>query len=232
MSDFNPDYLANCSSYEGDFRYQGANYSTTWAKVLGPVRERRNYKDTFILVDMWLEEDDPAGKDVHPLIGSPPWCAAMELSRTDTTWLTQEKYELSPFTFRETLDTNPSAWVEADLVFKLGVWDANTWTQFPAPTFFENLVRIMKHYEWHRQKKLRESIFFYHWSRDCDLCESEGIKIFTDWFEAADWISGFGESAEGPQSLSQVTFNQWRKFNAAPMRDRGLEHFEEHGYGH
>ena len=55
------------------------------------------------------------------------------------------------------------------------------------------------------------------------------IKIMTVEIE---WISGFGESAEGPQHLSQMTYEQWRVFQGEPMRDRGLEHFEEYGYGH
>lgn len=154
MSQYNPDHLLKCSSYEGDFRYEGVDYHTSWAKVLGPVGERRNYRNTYILVGMYSAAN---GDVMREEPGSPAWCAAMELSRTDTTWLTQVEDEFSPFTFRETLDTNSSAWVEADLVFKLGVWDANTWTQFPAPTFFENLVQIMKHYEWHRERKLRDT---------------------------------------------------------------------------
>jgi len=230
MLQYNPDYLLKCSSYVGDFRYEGVDYHTSWAKVLGPVRERRNYKDTYILVEMYSAAN---GDVMREEPGSPAWCAAMDHSRDNAKgWLTQVEYEFSPFAFDQTADSEPDMWIEADLIFQLGMWDANHWPQFPAPIFFEKLVKSMKTYEWHREKKLRESIFFYHWSRDCDLCESEGIKIFTDWFEAADWISGFGESREGPQSLHQVTFDQWRCFNASPMRDRGLEHFEEHGYGH
>jgi hypothetical protein len=91
---------------------------------------------------------------------------------------------------------------------------------------------VFKQYEFYRERALRESIFFYYWARDCDLCESEGCQVFHDWHEASEWIQGFYDSAEGPQELHQMTYEQWRVFQASPVRDRALEQFEEYGYGY
>ena len=78
----------------------------------------------------------------------------------------------------------------------------------------------------------RGRVHVLHWSRDCDLCESTRIftiKATIEAFEEA-W-ERCADSAEGPWSLRVVSHRFARDF--IPFsRDRGLEHFEEHGFGH
>lgn len=234
------------SAHHADFYFDGANYSTIWCEIKGPVgRElrRKGQGPRFILLDMWLNDEDAAPIDSTPsvLVGQEPWIAALESGEFDALFgETIRIGELGPFQFEEDYRPDePEYHTEQSLLFALQMVTFDSEFDSPddvpylaRPKVHANLVKHLKAYEWYREKRLRESIFFYHWSRDCDLCESEGAEVFRDWFEAAEWIQGFGESAEGPQHLSQMTYEQWRVFDPAPVRDRGLEQFEEYGYGH
>lgn len=241
MATLNPDFVNLMSAYSADFSFNGVDYKTLWSKVRGPVDKMRDYRNDLILVDMWVDDEaymaDAADHSKDIEVGSEPWAAALE-SITDTDLQRIRIGELGAFQFGN--DYRPEySWYGAvdQLHFYLSmldhdpeIGDEGNWML--KPKFHKKLIKLLSDYEYHREKELKQSIFFYYWTRDCDLCEMEGSHVFRDWFEAADWITGFSESLEGPVSLSQMTYEQWRVFQAEPMRDRGLEHFEEYGYGH
>lgn len=242
MAQLNPDFVNEMSAFGSDFYFDGAHYRTIWVNVRGPVRERRNYKQDWILVDMWLDDEDAAvNSSVSVDVGSDPWIAALKDSAFDAFFGDRIRIgELGAFQFADDYRPDaPKEFIEEGLYFELCVMDIDEVLEKEGEVpmqarlkFHNKLIELLKAYEYYREKELRESIFFYHWSRDCDLCESEGIRVFSDWYDAAEWIKGFHDWAEGPQSLHQVTYEQWRVFNAAPVRDRALEQFEEHGYGY
>jgi hypothetical protein len=71
--------VAELSAFGSDFLFQGSRYKTIWSVIRGPVRKRRNYKQDWILCDMWAVDESGAqvdGGDVA--IGSEPWTAAVE----------------------------------------------------------------------------------------------------------------------------------------------------------
>ena len=90
--------------------------------------------------------------------------------------------------------------------------------------FFERIMHKI-------EREVSDSIYFYSWGRDCDLGERDDMHRFRNWYEAAEWITAFGESAEGPQSLRQINLEEYLMFERE-TRDRGLEIFEEYGYGY
>ena len=67
-------------------------------------------------------------------------------------------------------------------------------------------------------------IYFKFWSRDCDQCESSRVESFDDWYEAADYLKGFYDNAEGPCSVEQVTSEQVATFQAE-TRDHRAEQY-------
>ena len=235
MAQLGQDFVLQLSGFGADFYYDGANYHTLWTNVRGPVRKRRDYKQDWIMVDMWLDDEDAAVNTAPSVaVGSDAWTAALEANTAhDALFGNRVRIgELGVFQFDDDYKPSlPRFMVEEQLPRFLEQlelkpeWHAD-------PVWHELFMNVYKQYEFYRERSLKESIFFYHWSRDCDLCESEGIRVFSGWYEASEWIQGFYESAEGPQSLEQVTYEQWRVFDPAPVRDRGLEHFEEYGYGH
>lgn len=81
------------------------------------------------------------------------------------------------------------------------------------------------------ENEVNDAIYFYSWARDCDLAERDDVHKFRNWYEAAEWITAFGESAEGPQYMHPITLKEYLTFERE-TRDRGLEIFEEYGYGH
>lgn len=233
MATLNPDFVLKMSAFGADFEFNGNDYKTVWTKVRGPVSKRRNYKQDWIMIDMWPV--NKAGEQIGGAVavGSDSWIAALEANTAFDALFGQllRIGEFGPFQF--TTDYYPS--LPRDMVEEQMFRYLEQLERKPEyhgdHVWHEMFIDIYKQYEFYREHELRNSIFFYHWSRDCDLCESEGIEIFSNWFEAAEWIHGFGESAEGPQHLEQVTYEYWRVFNAAPVRDRALEQFEEYGYG-
>ena len=234
MAQLNPDFVNRMSAFGSSFYFDGANYRTLWVNVRGSVCKRRNYKQDWIMLDMWLEDEDAAVNTAPSVsVGSDAWIAAMQDTAFDAFFGDRVRIgELGAFQFADDYRPSlPQQMVEEQLFRYLEQLERKPEYQ-GNDVWHEMFFDIFKQYEFYREKNLKESIFFYHWARDCDLCESEGVEIFSDWFEAADWIHGFGESAEGPQSLYQMTYEQWRVFNAAPVRDRALEQFEEHGYGY
>jgi len=242
MATLNPDFVSEMSAFGSDFYFDGAHYKTLWTVVQGPVKRRRNYKQDWILVDMWLDDEDAAvNSSISVEVGSDPWIAALKDSAFDAFFGDRVRIgELGAFQFSDDYRPDaPKQFIEERLYFELCVMDVDTdlakegeAPMQARPQFHAKLIETLKAYEYYREKKLRESIFFYHWSRDCDLCESEGSHRFSNWFDAAEWITGFGESAEGPQTLHQMTYEQWRVFVPERMRDRALEQFEEYGYGY
>ena len=234
MAQLGQDFVSQMSGFGADFYYDGANYRTLWTNVRGPVRERRRYKQDWIMVDMWLDDEDAAVNTAPSVaVGSDAWTAALEQNTAFDALFGQQIRigEFGVFQFEDDYyPLLPRDMVEEQLFRYLELLERKPeWHS--DPVWHEMFMDVYKQYEFYREQALRNSIFFYHWSRDCDLCESEGIEVFSNWFEAAEWIHGFGESAEGPQHLEQVTYEYWRVFNPAPVRDRGLEHFEEYGYG-
>ena len=234
MAQLGQDFVSHMSAFSADFEFQGSRYKTIWTNVRGPVRERRNYKQDWIMVDMWLDDEDAAVNTAPSVeVGSDAWTAALE-SKNDHDALFGDIVrigELGMFQFADDYRPDyPQHMVEEQLFRYLEQLERKP-EMHANDVWHELFMDIYKQYEFYRERNLKESIFFYHWSRDCDLCESEGVEVFSNWFEAAEWIHGFGESAEGPQSLHQMTYEQWRVFDPAPVRDRGLEHFEEYGYG-
>ena len=78
----------------------------------------------------------------------------------------------------------------------------------------------------------RGRVHVLHWSRDCDLCETTRIFTIKATIEAFEEASDrCADSAEGPWSLRVVSHRFARDFQPS-SRDRGLEHFENHGFGH
>jgi hypothetical protein len=79
MASLNPSFVAELSAFGSDFEFQGSRYKTIWSVIRGPVRKRRNYKQDWILCDMWAVDEFGAqvdGGDVA--VGSEPWTAAVE----------------------------------------------------------------------------------------------------------------------------------------------------------
>ena len=109
-----------------------------------------------------------------------------------------------------------------------------------APAFFEKYWQIQNEFtpHWYFSRLMREiaddlkgGIFFYHWGRDCDLCESDSVHFFLDWYECAEWIRGVYDDAEGAFTVTQIDLPKYLNFERS-FRDRGLEQFEEYGYGY
>jgi hypothetical protein len=234
MAQLGQDFVLQLSGFGADFYYDGANYRTLWTNVRGPVRERRSYKQDWIMVDMWLDDEDAAVNTAPSVaVGSDAWTAALE-SKNDHDALFGQRVrigELGVFQFADDYRPElPRDMVEEQLFRYLEQlerkpeWHAD-------PVWHEMFMEVYKQYEYYREQTLRNSIYFYHWSRDCDLCESEGIQVFDGWYTASQWITSFYDWAEGPQTLQQVTYEDWRVFDPAPVRDRALEQFEEYGYG-
>jgi len=69
-----------------------------------------------------------------------------------------------------------------------------------------------------------ESVWFYHKSRDCDQCESDGMHRFDSWYQAAQWITSFYEGLEGPGHVTQVTLKQYLTFTCS-FRDYRAEQY-------
>ena len=241
MATLNPDFVSMMSAYSADFTFEGVSYKTIWSKVRGPVDKMRDYRNDLLLVDMWLDDEaymaDPSNHSNDIEVGSAPWSAALE-SITDTDLKRIRIGELGAFQFGDDYQAEYSWHGAVDqLHFYLSMLDYDPEVDgevslMNKPKFHKRLVKLLSDYEYHREKELKQSIFFYYWARDCDLCEMEGSHVFRDWYQAAEWIQGFGESAEGPQSLHQMTYEQWRVFQPERMRDRALEQFEEYGYGY
>jgi len=225
MAQLGQDFVSHMSAFKALIDIQDRPHLTIWSKVRGPVAKRRNYKDDWILVDVldYVEEvSEEFSFDTWTMVLASQDDLAMDLTRIGELGVFQFADDYRPempqhmveerlFQYLEQLDRKPD-------------WHAE-------PVWHEMFMDIYKQYEFYREQALRNSIFFYYWLRDCDLCESEGVQVFRDWFEAAEWIHGFGESAEGPQHLEQVAYEYWQTFNPVPKRDRALEQFEEYGYG-
>ena len=107
---------------------------------------------------------------------------------------------------------------------KSGWFDIKKSTRDRYTEFFERIMHDV-------EREVHEAIYFYSWARDCDLYERDDVHRFRNWYEAAEWITAFGESAEGPQSLHPIDLKQYLLFEQE-TRDRGLEIFEEYGYGY
>lgn len=233
MAQLGRDFVLQLSAFGADFEFGGNLYKTLWTKVRGPVCKRRNFKQDWIMIDMWPvnEAGEQIGGEVA--VGSDSWIAALEANTAFDALFGQQIRigELGAFQFGDDYRPDYPQHMVEDQLFRYLEQLERKPEYHSSEVWHEMFIDIYKQYEFYREQELRNSIFFYHWSRDCDLCESEGVEVFSDWFEAAEWIHGFGESAEGPQSLHQMTYEQWRVFDPAPMRDRGLEHFEEYGYG-
>jgi len=75
------------------------------------------------------------------------------------------------------------------------------------------------------------SVYFYFWSRDCDQVEVAQVLRFENWYEASQSIISHYDDAEGPCHACITDFNHFL-IDKRVERDRGLEHFEEYGYGH
>lgn len=235
MTQLNPDFVLQMSAYGADFEFQGSRFKIIWSNIRGPVRERRNYKQDWVLSDMW--EVDESGSQIdggEVAVGSEPWTAALEQKTAHDALFGQiiRIGELGMFQFADDYRPEIPYYMVQEQVFRFMEIMERKPEYHANDVWHEMFMDVYKQYEYYREKRLRESIFFYHWSRDCDLCESEGIEVFEDWYDAAEWIKGFGDSAEGPQSLEKISYEQWQTFNASPVRDRALEQFEEYGYGY
>jgi hypothetical protein len=234
MASLNPSFVAELSAFGSDFEFQGSRYKTIWSVIRGPVRKRRNYKQDWILCDMWAVDEFGAqvdGGDVA--IGSDPWTAAVEDTAFDAFISDRIRIgELGMFQFGDDYRPELSYYDVQDRMCRILEQLERKPEYHSNDVWHELFMGVFKQYEFYRERALRESIFFYYWARDCDLCESEGCQVFHDWHEASEWIQGFYESAEGPQELHQMTYEQWRVFQASPVRDRALEQFEEYGYGY
>src|SRR6056300_546912 len=79
MTQLNPDFVLKMSAYGADFEFQGSRFKIIWSTIRGPVRKRRDYKQDWILSDMW--EVDESGSQIEGgdvAVGSEPWTAALE----------------------------------------------------------------------------------------------------------------------------------------------------------
>jgi hypothetical protein len=75
MATLNPNFVAEMSAFGSDFHYEGVHYKTLWTVVQGPVKRRRDYKQDWILVDMWRADVPQYDGSVD--VGSDPWIAAL-----------------------------------------------------------------------------------------------------------------------------------------------------------
>jgi hypothetical protein len=227
MAQLGRDFVSHLSAFSADFEFRGKNYKTIWTKVRGPVAERRNYKQDWILCDMYLDDDPLALVNCEESVevGSDPWTAALEANTAFDAFFGDivRIGELGMFRFEEDYKPDMPYYMVQEQLFRF-IQQLERKPEYHAnDVWHEMFMEVYKQYEFYRETRLRESIFFYHWSRDCDLCESEGIEVFDDWYDAAEWIKGFGDNAEGPQSLEKVSYEQWRVFNPSPVRDRVAE---------
>ena len=233
------------AGFQAFYKHGGKEYCTIWSKVLGPVRKRMrpsNIIPSPILIDMWpvtRNEHGELNKSVCEFVdvGEDPWCAAVEAGPVVETIIPMD--ELTVFIYPD--DYAPK--VERLRPSKIYISEATAEEEFyeylqaictdvePVlydrrlcdPEFHASLLRCFKDYEFFRENNLRESIFFYYWSRDCDQCEVEGAQIFNSWGTAAQWIVDFYSRAEGPANVSPMTYEQWARFSPAPLRDRIAE---------
>jgi hypothetical protein len=184
MASLNPSFVAELSAFGSDFEFQGSRYKTIWSVIRGPVRERRNYKQDWILCDMWAVDEFGAqvdGGDVA--IGSEPWTAALEQKTAHDALFGQiiRIGELGMFQFADDYRPDMPYYMVQEQLFRFMEQLERKPEYHANDVWHEMFMEVYKQYEYYREKRLRESIFFYHWSRDCDLCESEGIEVFEDW---------------------------------------------------
>ncbi|OCP68236.1 hypothetical protein [Vibrio parahaemolyticus] len=71
--------------------------------------------------------------------------------------------------------------------------------------------------------KLTGEVFYYLWSRDCDLCESECIERFDNDYEAQLCIDRFYDNAEGPAVVQRATKQDYETFGVPSVYDRAAE---------
>ena len=225
MAQLNPDFVSQMSAFGADFEFQGSRYKIIWSNIRGPVHERRNYKQDWILSDMYPIDDSGAQIDGDVSVGSAPWKAALR-AKEDFHACSPDIVrigELGMFQFADDYRPELPYYMVQEQLFGFLKQLERKPEYHASDVWHEMFMEVYKQYEYYREKRLRESIFFYHWSRDCDLCESEGIEVFDDWYDAASWIKGFDESAEGPQTLEKVSYEFWQTFSASPVRDRVAE---------
>jgi len=113
-------------------------------------------------------------------------------------------------------------------------WDYGrkfTWTDIREGTrkrladLFDDMIKQVER-DFHEN-----SVYFHFWSRDCDQVEVAQVYRFDNWYEASQYIVSFYDDAEGPCHACITDFNHFL-IDKRVERDRGLEHFEEYGYGH
>jgi type I site-specific restriction endonuclease len=67
--------------------------------------------------------------------------------------------------------------------------------------------------------------YYKFWSRDCDLCESTRVYTFPSKYHADDFEDEQYEWAEGPQSMEEVSKQEYMEFQPS-FRDRVMEAYE------
>lgn len=67
-------------------------------------------------------------------------------------------------------------------------------------------------------------VFYYHWGRDCDLMEVWEFHAFPNQYEADKAIDRSYECAEGPESWSKITEQEYNDHrDEGGFRDRAAE---------
>lgn len=68
-------------------------------------------------------------------------------------------------------------------------------------------------------------VYGYYWSRDCDMCESEGIERFPTYWHLSKAREEMGRDAEGPYCLYQVSKKDAMEIESS-FRDRIAESWD------
>ena len=87
--------------------------------------------------------------------------------------------------------------------------------------FYYKLQKVMENVRY----VLPGTVYFIHWSRDCDMCEgSRAVRVFNEKAYQA-YIEKAYEWAEGPNTFERIGKEEYENFHGF-TRDRIMEAYE------
>lgn len=72
--------------------------------------------------------------------------------------------------------------------------------------------------------RLKDAVFFYFWSRDCDQAESDQAYRFKSWYEASQYIVSFHDGLEGPGHCAPMDLSGYLAFEASFYDHRAAQY--------
>jgi hypothetical protein len=73
-------------------------------------------------------------------------------------------------------------------------------------------------------RRLKNAVFFYFWSRDCDQAESDHAYRFSGWYKASEYIQSFYENLEGPGHCEPMDLTGYLAFEASFYDHRAAQY--------